>query len=144
MSTPGHRPLATLFCAPLLAVGFAACASTSTTAGFKGEAHAVAQTISNLQADASGRDEQKICADDLASSVVRRLESAKGGCKQALKNQLEEVDNFELTVEEVHLSGSAAHPTASASVRNLNSGKTRLSTISLVKEAGRWKVSSIP
>jgi hypothetical protein len=72
---------------------------------------------------------------------VTRLDAAKGGCKQAIKNQLNEVDTFELTVEKVKLNASGT--TASASVKNLQSGKTRLSTLSLVKEAGKWKISSI-
>jgi len=140
MTAPANRALAVL-CAPLLASGLVACGSASTIGGFKGEAHAVAQTISNLQADATGRDESKICADDLANAVVARLDAAKGGCEQAIKNQLNEVDTFELTVESVKVSSSGT--TASASVKNVQAGKTRLSTVSLVKEAGKWKISSV-
>lgn len=142
MTAPVNRTVAVL-CAPLLASGVIACGSASTISGFKGEAHAVAQTISNLQADATARDEPKICADDLANAVVTRLDAAKGGCEQAIKNQLNEVDTFELTVESVKVNASGTPPTASASVKNVQSGKTRLSTLSLVKEAGKWKISSI-
>jgi len=142
MRVPINRALAVL-CAALLALGFAACSSTGSIGGFKGEAHAVAQTISNLQADATARDEPKVCANDLASSVVKRLDLAKGGCKQAIKNQLNEVDTFELTVESVQVNASGAHPTASARVKNLQAGKTRLNTVLLVKEAGEWKISGI-
>ena len=142
VAAPVNRRLA-LLCAPLLALGFIACASASSIGGFKGEQHAVAQTISNLQADATARDEQKICTNLLAKAVVARLDLVKGGCKEAMSKQLGEVDTFELTVESVKLDASAAPPTASASVKNLRSGKNRLSTVSLVKEAGAWKISSI-
>jgi hypothetical protein len=137
-----NRRLA-LLCAPLLAFGVAACGSASSIGGFKGEDHAVATTISNLQTDATARDEGKLCKNDLAKAVVARLDLAKGGCEQAMKKQLAEIDSFELTVESVQVSASASPPTASAHVKNVRSGKTRLSTVSLVKEAGKWKISSL-
>ncbi len=142
MALSVNRRLA-LLCAPLLAFGFAACGSTSSVSGFKGEERAVAQTISNLQTDATARDEQKICTDLLAKAVVARLELVKGGCNEAMSKQLGEIDTFEVTVESVQVDASVAPPKASASVKNVRSGKTRLSTVSLVKEAGEWKVSSI-
>jgi hypothetical protein len=142
MALPVNRRLA-LFCAPLLAIAFAACGSTSSVTGFKGEQRAAAQAIANLQTYATARDEQKICTNLLAKAVVARLELAKGGCKQAMNKQLGEIDSFEVTVQSLQVDASAAPPTASASVKNVRSGKTRLSTVSLVKEGGKWKISSI-
>jgi copper chaperone CopZ len=134
MTAPVNRTLA-LLCAPLLALGLSACSNANSTAAFKGEAHAVAQTVSNLQTDATARNEQKVCANDLSSAVVTRLDSAKEGCEQAIKNQLNEVDTFELTVESVQVNASG--------VKSVNAGKTVLSTVTLVKEGGKWKISSI-
>jgi hypothetical protein len=142
MALPVNRRLA-LLCAPLLALAFAACGSTSSVTGFKGEERAAAQTVANLQTYATARDEQKICTNLLAKPVVARLELAKGGCKKAMNKQLGEIDSFEVTVESVQVDASATPPTATASVKNVRSGKTRLSTVSLVKEAGKWKISSI-
>jgi copper chaperone CopZ len=142
MTAPVNRTLA-LLCAPLLALGLSACSNANSTAAFKGEAHAVAQTVSNLQTDATARNEQKVCANDLSSAVVTRLDSAKEGCEQAIKNQLNEVDTFELTVESVQVNASGTPPTASARVKSVNAGKTVLSTVTLVKEGGKWKISSI-
>ncbi len=142
MALPINRRLA-LLCAPLLAFGLGACGSTSSVTGFKGEEHAVAQTIANLQSDATARDEQKICTELLAKAVVARLELVKGGCKEAMSKQLGEIDTYEVTVESVKVDASAVPPTASASVKNVRSGKTGLSTVSLVKEAGKWRISSI-
>jgi hypothetical protein len=139
MTVPVNRLLA-LVCAPALAVGLSACASSTSTAGLKGEAKEVAQTISNLQSDATARNEKKICANDLASTVVTGLQGAKGGCEQAMKNQLAEIDSFELTVQSVQ--PNAAHTTATAHVKGVFNGKTRPATVSLVKEAGKWKISS--
>lgn len=128
-----------MLCLPLLAAGLAACGGTVSTSSFKGEAHAVAQTLSNLQADATAADQKKICANDLAKSVVARLGGAKG-CEAAIKGQLAEIDPpIELEVKSIDVSGA----TATASVTSTYEGKKRLSTLSLVKEGGRWKVSGL-
>jgi hypothetical protein len=143
MTAPVNRALA-LLCGPLLAMGLTACASTSSVSGLKGEAHQVAQAISNLQSDATARNEQKICERDLAGAVVTRLGAGKGGCKQAMKNLLGEVDTFELTVQSVQVNAATTPPTATARVKNVSAGKTRVSTVSLVKEGGAWKLASAP
>src|SRR5271167_3069208 len=108
MTVPVKRTIA-LLCASLPGVGLTACANTaSVSTVFKGEAHEVAQAISNLQVDATGANEQKICANDLASAVVARLSGAKGGCRQAIKSQLGEVDSFELSVQSIQVSAAGA------------------------------------
>jgi hypothetical protein len=137
------KRLLALLSAVCLALGLAACSKTLSITAFKGEEHAVAQTISNLQADVTAGDEQKICANDLAAPVAARLNASPGGCKQAIKNQLTELDNFEVAVQSVHLSTTGAQPTATAHVTSTYGGKTRASTLSLVKEGGKWKISSL-
>lgn len=134
-----RRPLA-LVCPLLLAVTLTACGSTSATAGFKGEEHDVAQTIADLQNDATAAEEKKICANDLAAAVVRRLGAGKG-CETAIKNQLTEVDNLETSVKSVAL--GAGDRTATAQVKSIREGKTVTSTVSLVKEGGKWKISGL-
>jgi hypothetical protein len=128
-----------LLCVPLFAAVVSACAST-TSNSFKGESHAVAQTIANLQTDATAGEAQKICSEELASTVTARLNSAPGGCKQALKSQLSQVDTQELTVEKVDLHGSTS---ASAEVKSTYAGKTKITTLTLVKENAVWKISSL-
>ncbi len=142
MTAPGKTAV-TVLCASLLSVGLNACGSTVSTSNFKGEAHEVAQAISNLQSDATAHDEQKVCANDLAAAVVARLNGATGGCKQAIKNQLAEVDGFEVSVQSVELGGAPPRQTATARVKSIYAGKTRVGTLSLVKEGGKWKVSSV-
>ena len=138
MTARATRTLA-LLCAPLLAVGFAACGTaTVSTAGFKGEAHAVAQAVSNLQSDATAGEEKKVCANDLSSAVVSRLGGSKG-CEKVIKNQPTEVDSLELSVQSVQVNGA----TASAHVKSVYEGKPRLSTLTLVKESGKWKLSAL-
>jgi len=123
----------------LLALGLAACGTTVSTGSFKGEAHEAAQAVANLQADATAGDQGKICANDFAASVVSRLGGTKA-CEQAIKNQLAEIDNLELGVQSVKL-GSAG--TATATVKSTYAGKKKVGPVLLVKEAGKWKVSSL-
>jgi hypothetical protein len=142
MTAPLKRALA-LLGAPLLAAGLLGCANKVSTSAFSGEQREVAQTISNLQADATAADEQKICRNDLAGAVVARLNAAPGGCRQAVKSQVTEVDSLNMTVQSVQLSGAGAQRTASARVKSVYEGKMRPSTVSLVKEGGKWKISGV-
>lgn len=123
----------------LLAFGLGACGGTVTTSNFKGEAHAVAQRISDLQSDVSAVNEQKICEKDFSRAARARLSTAGITCKEALKRQLGSIDAYELTVEKVAVSGA----TATARVRGIWSGKLRNSTLKLVREGGSWRVEGV-
>ncbi len=118
------------------ALALASCGETVSTSGFKGESRAVAETVADFQKNATAGDQGKLCKDDLARTVTERL-AAAGGCQAVLKEQLGQVDALNLTVESVALSAT----TAQVRVKSTWSGKNRVSTLSLVKEAGRWKVS---
>jgi hypothetical protein len=142
MTIPLHRAL-TVLGVPLAAASLLGCANKVSTSGFSGEQREVAQTISNLQADATAANEQKICSNDLAGTVVARLKLAPGGCRQAVKSQVSEVDSLNMTVQSVQLGGSGAPRTASARVKSVFEGKMRPSTVTLVKEGGKWKISGV-
>ncbi len=134
-----RRPLA-LLCLPLLALALAGCGSAGSTSAFKGTEQQVAQTIANLQADATAAEQSKICADDLAAAVVTRLGGTKG-CEAAIKSQLAQVDSLEVSVLSVKV--AATGTTATAQVKSIHEGKSRASAVSLVKEGGEWKVSGL-
>jgi hypothetical protein len=128
-----------LLVAVLLALGVGACGSTVSTSGFKGEAHAVAQRISDLQSDVSAVNEQKICEQDFSRAARARLSTGGNTCKQALKRQLGSIDDYELTVEKIAVSGV----TATARVRSTWAGKPSTNTLRLVKERGNWRVEGV-
>jgi len=141
-------------CVALCALGLAACGTTVSTSGFQGAEHEVAQVLSNLQADATAGDQHKICTSDLAQAVVARLGAAEtksgsapastvAGCERALKNQLPEVDRFDLTVKSVQVSAAGVPPTATAHVTSIRAGKTSPGTVLLVKEGGKWKIKEL-
>jgi Putative lumazine-binding len=124
-------PLA-LACASALG----ACGETVSTSSFKGEERHVAETVSDFQKDATASDEQKLCANDLAKTLTKRL-AAAGGCQAVVKGQLGQVDALNLTVQSISVNGT----TAQAQVKSTWAGKNRVSTLSLVKEGKRWKIS---
>jgi hypothetical protein len=135
------RPTIALLCAALLASSLAACgaASSVSTSAFKGEQQQVAKAVARLQSHATALEAKKICNEDLAAARVSKLNAAPGGCKQALESQLKQIDSFETTVQAVKISGD----TATAQVKGVVGGKKGLQTLTLVREGGKWKVSSV-
>jgi len=138
-TVPIKRALA-LLCTPLLALGVVGCASTASSSSFQGEHKTAAQAVTNLQSEATAGEAKKICATLLSSAVTARLNTAPGGCTQALKNQLTQVDTPELTIGSVQLLDATS---AKVQVKSVYSGKSQISTLSLVKEGGKWKVSKL-
>jgi hypothetical protein len=132
------RRLLTPISVVLCGMSVTACATTTSTAKFKGAEHEVAQTVANLQSDVTSGEQKKICANDLASTVVNRL-GGRQKCEAALKTQLGQIDSTEAAVESVQVNGA----TATAKVKATYSGKKKLSTLSLQKESGKWKISTL-
>ncbi|HSZ13008.1 MAG TPA: hypothetical protein VK790_03120 [Solirubrobacteraceae bacterium] len=132
-----RRPLV-IACLPLSALALTACGTTTSTAGFSGEKHQVAQTLANLQSDATAAEPKKICANDIAAATVTRLGGSKR-CEAAIKSQLSEVDSLEANVKSVTL--AADGKTATAQVKSIREGTSATSAVSLVKEGGKWKIS---
>lgn len=129
----------TLAAAALSALALGACGTTVSTSGYKGEAKAVAQRVSNFESNVTASEAQKICTEDLAAVVKARLKAAGGACESALKSQLKQVDVPELTIRAIEVKG----PAAKARVRSTWSGKTAESTLVLVKEGGDWRIASL-
>ncbi len=130
----GWALLGAALCAGVLA----GCGSAVSTTGFSGAQHEVAQTIANLQTNATASNEKKICAEVLAASVVKSLGGAQG-CEAAIKTQIGEIDNLEATVKSVSINGDSA----TAEVVAINEGRKHLETVVLVKEPGGWRISSL-
>jgi hypothetical protein len=125
--------------AALAALSLTACATTVSTSGYKGEEKAVAQRVSDFQADATASDEKKVCENDLAAAVKTRLRTGGSDCKSALKHQLSQIDTLELKLKSIAVKGRSA----SARVTSTWSGKSRESTLALVKEGGAWRIAAL-
>jgi ABC-type cobalt transport system substrate-binding protein len=134
-----RRSLALLL-AVLCPAVLTACASTASSGSFKGAEHEAAQTISNLQADATSGSEKKLCGNDLSAGIVNRLGGIKG-CEAAIKAQLGETDNLEATIVSVKVAANGT--AATAQVNGIYRGKKKVQAVSLVKEDGKWRVSGL-
>lgn len=125
-------------CALALPFGMVACGETASTSSFKGESHKVAETVSNLESDATDLSEQKVCDNDLAATLTTRL-GGSSGCQANLKKQLREIDALSMTIKSITVNGSKA----TARVQSVYSGKNRIATLLLVKEGSHWKVAGV-
>jgi hypothetical protein len=132
------RRLLALACLPPLALGAAACGTTTSTSDFHGAKREVAQTIADLQSDVTGSDRKKVCERILAEPVVAKLGGQKA-CETAVKNRFAEIDNTELKVESVTVTGNKA----TALVKSVYGGDKKVRTVTLVKEGSRWRITAI-
>lgn len=117
-------------------LAIAACGEAVSTSSFSGESKNVAQTLSDFQKNATAGDEEKLCRNDLAATVTKALKRS-GGCQAVLKSQLRQVDSLNLTVQAIAVKGLSAQ----ARVKSTWSGRNRLTSLSLVREGRRWKIS---
>jgi hypothetical protein len=129
-----------LLCLTIAPLALAACGSTVSTSNFKGEQHAAAQAIADLQADATAGEEKKICKGELAASVVSKL-GGKKGCETTIKAQLTEIDSLEVSVQSIQI--AAGRTTATAHVNSTYAGKKRAGVVSLAKEPAGWRITAI-
>jgi hypothetical protein len=136
-----RAPLALIAIAAAAALGGCAAATTTSSGHFQGQAHAVAQTIDTLSSAASAHDTAKICNSVLASQLVAKLNQAPGGCQRAIGNQLDDADNFDVTVvaNGVLVSGQ----TATAQVKSTVSGHDHVDKLTLVSQGGSWRISGL-
>jgi hypothetical protein len=137
---PAARRTLALLCLALAPLALAACGSTVSTSSFRGERHAVAQAIADLQTDATAGEESKICKDDLAASVVAKL-GGRRGCEKTIKTQLTEIDSLEVSVQSIGIAAGGA--TATAHVKSTYAGKKRAGAVSLAKERTGWRITAI-
>lgn len=141
--TRGAKPLTLAIGAISATLCLAACGATSSTSSssssFTGEKKQVAEAISSFQSDATSLEASKICSELLAKPVKSRLESKGGSCEKSIKTQLEGVDTFSVTVEEISLSGEKA----TAKVKSTVCGKEAPGAISFEKEKGSWMISDL-
>jgi hypothetical protein len=132
-------PAAALAALALIATGCTTAGSTSSssTGNFKGEQKLVANTIDDLSTAASKRNQGQICSTLLASDIVDRLD-ARGGCTKLINRALKDADTYDISVRSIQINGDKATAQVTSKVGN----KDRPGTLQLVKQDGRWKVSS--
>lgn len=139
------RPLAVLLAAAAaLAAGCGAEEGSDVeSASFpEPDRQAVAATVRDFSDATRQRDYEQICADYLAAPLVKELDAARGTdrCPDQLELSLRDVDESELAVRDVRISGADAvavvQPTGTGDVEEQ-------ARFTLVKEGSRWKLSGV-
>jgi hypothetical protein len=125
----------------IVAVAVAGCAGQTTTKDssgkFRGEQRLVANTIEDFESAASKGDQDQICRDLLARSLVVRYTEHGGTCEDAVDGALKDTDSFGLTVESVRITDTDA----TARVKADRGKNDVIRTINLVKEGPGWRIS---
>lgn len=127
-----------------LALGVAGCgaqAAEDSSTDFRGDERLVAQAVEDLQEAAQGNEAKRLCDEVLARALVQRFNAAGGqdGCAGAVEDAVRDADSFELTVEDVTVTGQRA----TARVKAEAGDRDETDTIELVREGDRWKVSAL-
>jgi hypothetical protein len=109
---------------------------------FSGEQRAVATTVEDLESAGSKRKPGEICDHLLSKSLVDAITKASGkSCSSAVDRTMKDVDAYDLVVLDngVTITGTKA----TAKVQSKAGDEEDVSTLQLVKEDGRWKISAI-
>jgi hypothetical protein len=128
---------------PLLLVSGCAPASSGgvDTGRFTGSEKAVATTLDDLADAGRKRDGARACAQLLSHRIVDKLDQARGSCRTALDDQLDDADVFDIDVAAGAIKVTGA--TATARVRSNFDGHKVERTLRLVLEQRRWKLDSV-
>src|SRR4051794_19302808 len=137
------RRLACLVALALVVPSAAGCTSSgggNSAGDFQGEEQRVASTVEDLQEAGSRGDQDAVCSTILAKALVDRLEARPGGCRTVVDEALQDTDTSDLTVRGVQIDGNRATVRATTDV---GSAPDETTTLQLVREGGRWKISSL-
>ncbi len=129
--------------AALAATLIAGCgASTSNNAGdFEGDQKAVAQVIDDLEKASKGAspDTKEICNTIFAKAVADKLRQGSQDCQDAVKRQLKDASDSDISVKKVDITGNNAVATVVATVN----GNDATQTLNLVRDGQTWRVASL-
>jgi hypothetical protein len=116
---------------------FAGCgAATNSADDFSGEEEKVAQVVEDLQDAAQDDAPRRVCQSLLASEVIQKIPG--GDCQKAVAKAFDDADNFDLTVDDVRISGTRATARVKA-----GRDEDQVETITLVREGTVWKISQL-
>jgi hypothetical protein len=130
---------AALLCA--LAVGAAGCGSAprDSTQEFKGEEQKVAAAVEQIEAAARDDKPATVCDKLFTDARLAALKEQGTSCKTGVKEAFKDAENFDLTVEDVTISGDAA----TAKIASGTGSGEKTDTLELKRDGAAWKVDSL-
>ena len=113
--------------------------TTSSTGDFEGAEKAVAQKIADLTDAGTKRKPADICGGVLSEKLRARVAAGGASCNDEMKKAIEDVDQFDLEVDDVTVSGS----TATAQVRSTDRDHKVVRTFRFIRQGnGDWRIDS--
>lgn len=141
-----RRAVATLLVvgAGLGAAGCGAASTSSTSVDdFPAAQRPVVSAVNDFADDASKRDYDAMCRDDLTTQLVDELTAARQttACPDQLKRSLQEVGSFDLSVQKggVQMSGDTARVRVTSDLGD----QDRTDVITLQRQSGDWRVAAV-
>lgn len=130
---------ATILCA--LAVGVAGCGGSprDSTKEFKGEEQKVAAAVEQIEKAARDDKPATVCDKLFTDARLAALKTQGTNCKTGVKEAFKDADSFDITVDDVTISGDSA--TAKVTAGTGSNKKTE--TLELKREGGAWKIESL-
>ena len=119
----------------------AACGQTTTSSvdDFRGEERAVADAVEELQGAGERGEAERICEDLLVQDLARRLARAGGSCAEEIDRSLDDVDDFELVVDDVTVTGSTARATVTR-----REGEEGRAVLQFTRVGDTWRAAQLP
>jgi hypothetical protein len=131
-----RRPGLALLAAAVLLAG---CGTTSSATNFSGAEQGVAEQVEALQSAGEARDGEEVCGQILSDELRTAVQAGRSSCAEQVEEAIADADDFDFEVEDVTVQGERA----TARVRARVGGADRLRTLELVRERGRWRISSL-
>ena len=130
---------AALLC--LLAGAVAGCgsASSDSTKEFKGEEQKVAAAVEQIEKAARDNKPDTVCTRLFTDTRLTALKAQGTNCKTGVKEAFKDADSFDVTVDDVTISGNAA----TVKVTSGTGSDKKTDTLELKREGGDWKVDSL-
>jgi len=132
---------AALLC--LTALVMAGCGSSSgssdSTKEFKGEEQKVASVVEQLEQAARDNKPATVCTKLFTKARLSALKAQGTTCTTGVKEAFKDADSFDITVDDVTISGNAA----TAKVTSGSGSKKKADTLELKREGSTWKVDSL-
>jgi hypothetical protein len=129
--------------AVLAASLLAGCGATTSNnaSDFQGDKKAVAQVIDDLSKASKGAspDTKEICNTIFAKAVADKLRQGNDDCQDAVKRQLKDSSDSDITVKNVTVTGNDAVATVVSTVN----GNDATQSLKLIREGQTWRIASL-
>jgi hypothetical protein len=124
----------------LVRIAVLVAALTLVACGKERPTQAVRKSVDQFGKDVAAQDYTDLCKNVLATNLISALEASGVPCELALKTGLSSAKNPKLTIKTIAVNGNRALVSVHSTASNQSPSDD---TLSLIKEQGKWKISSL-